>query len=280
MSRQKVSGLTDTVKLNNGVAMPWLGLGTWKAAEGAETINAVRWALEIGYRHIDTAAIYGNETSVGQAIRESGVDRGDIFLTTKLWNDDQRSGRIRQAFEQSLKRLDTDYVDLYLLHWPVAGKFVETWKVLEKLHAAGRIRAIGVSNFMVHHLEELLPTVTIKPAVNQVEFHPYLLQEPLLHFNLAQGIQPEAWSPIIKGRSTDDPVLSAIGAKYGKTGPQVCLRWELQRGVVTIPKSTHRDRIQQNAEVFDFQLTDEEMARIDGLDRNERVGPDPHNFSF
>lgn len=280
MSRHKVSGLTDTVELNSGVAMPWLGLGTWKAAEGDETVNAVRWALDIGYRHIDTAAIYGNEASVGKAMRESGVDRGEIFLTTKLWNDDQRSGKIRQAFEQSLKRLDTDYVDLYLLHWPVAGKFVEAWKALEELHAAGRIRAIGVSNFMVHHLEELLPTVTIKPAVNQVEFHPYLLQESLLNFNLAQGIQPEAWSPIIKGRSTDDPVLSAIGDKYGKTGPQICLRWELQRGVVTIPKSTHRDRIQQNAQVFDFQLTEEEMAQIDGLDRNERIGPDPHNFSF
>ena len=279
-------GLGDTVTLNNGVKMPLLGLGTWQAAEGREVEQAVRWALELGYRHIDTASIYGNERGVGRAVRDSGVPRERVFVTTKVWNDDQRRGRdaVLKAFDASLRRLGFDYVDLYLVHWPVKGKYKEAWAALQEIYATGRARAVGVSNFLVHHLEDLLadspPGGAAVPAVNQVEFHPRLVQRDLLEFDRRRGIVHESWSPLMKGRVNDIPVLRGIAEAHRKTVAQVVLRWNLQHGVVTIPKSVRRERLIENADLFDFQLSTDEMARIDALDRGERVGADPDHVSF
>jgi len=267
--------------LNNGVQMPWLGLGVYQINGDAETAAVVRAAIEQGYRSVDTAALYGNERGVGQGIRSSGVPRAELFVTSKVWNDDMRRGRVADAFEQSLSRLGLDYIDLYLLHWPVAGTILPSWKALEKVYASGRVKAIGVSNHMIHHLEELLAQADVVPAVNQIEFHPYLRSTPLLDFCRAKGIQVEAWSPLMQaGAILKDPVLSKIAQIYGKTVPQVILRWEVQSGVVTIPKSTQKSRIVENGDIFDFALTPAEMAAIDGLDRSERSGADPYHFSF
>lgn len=274
--------LRSTKKLNNGVEIPYLGLGVFRSKNGEETYNAVRWALEAGYRHIDTAAIYRNEESVGQAIIDSGIPREEIFLTTKLWNEDMRQGTEREALEKSLERLKTDYVDLYLIHWPVPGKFVGSWLVMEELYKTGKVKAIGVSNFHQHHLEEVLAAGSIVPAVNQVECNPFLTQEPLVAYCEAKGIAFEAWSPLggsiapIVGEKT----LVEIGKKYGKSGAQVILRWDLQRGIITIPKSVHRERIIENADIFDFELTQEEMAAISAMNKNQRSGADPDNFDF
>ncbi len=277
-----LSGPTDTVKLNNGVEMPWLGLGTWQASEGAEVQDAVRHALELGYRHIDTASIYGNERGVGAALRDSGVPRDDVFITTKVWNEDVRGGhdRVLRAFDASLERLGLETVDLYLVHWPVADRFVEAWRALEKLYADGRVRAIGVSNFLRHHLKALLADCHVVPAVNQIEHHPRLQQPDLLAFCREHGIVVEAWSPIMKGRVLQVPELREIGERHGKTAAQVTLRWNLQNGVVTIPKSVHRERIAENADLFDFELSDDEMATIASLDRGERIGADPDHIPF
>ena len=272
--------LTAPVTLNSGVKMPQFGLGVWRAVDGPETKNAVLWALEAGYRSIDTAALYDNEASVGEGLRESGVPRGDIFVTTKVWNPDQGYDSTLRAFDKSLKLLGLEYVDLYLAHYPVTGKYQDTWRALEKLLADGKTRAIGVSNFHTHHLDVLLGGCKVPPAVNQVELHPYLSQKKLLEYHRAHGIVTEAWAPIAKGRVLGEGIITALAEKYGKTPAQVVLRWELQQGIVIIPKSVHKERIVENAGIFDFSLTDGEMASIDTLERDGRIGTDPDKMDY
>jgi methylglyoxal/glyoxal reductase len=272
--------LSDTVKLANGVEMPRLGLGVWKAKDGEEVQNAVKAAIQTGYRLIDTAAVYKNEEGVGKAIKESGVSREDLFITTKVWNDDQGYDSTLQAFEESRKKLGLEYIDLYLIHWPVKGKYKETWKALEKLYEDGLVKAIGVSNFQVHHLKDLLSDAKVKPMVNQVEFHPYLTQKELLSYCNEENIQLEAWSPLMQGEVVRVDVIKELAEKYGKTPAQIVLRWDLQHGVVTIPKSVKEHRIQENADVFDFELSREDMDKLDALNKNHRYGPDPDNFDF
>ncbi len=271
---------TSTVKLNNGVEMPWLGLGVFQSKEGPEVENAVKCALDAGYRSIDTAAIYQNERGVGKAIVESGIPRKDIFLTTKVWNSDQGYQSTIGAFEKSLDKLRTDYIDLYLIHWPKGDLSIETWKAMEELYDQGRIRAIGVSNFLVHHLKHLLPHTRIKPMVNQIEFHPELIQPELLKFCQDNQIQPEAWHPIMKGKVNGIRIFQALSVKYQKSPVQIVLRWDIQKGVVTIPKSATPERIIHNADIFDFELSAEDMAKIDSLDKHARMGADPDNFNF
>lgn len=267
------------IQLNNGVLMPQLGLGVYKTKEGDEVKNAVRWALEAGYRSIDTAALYENETGVGEAIRDSGVPREEVFVTTKVWNTDQGYDNTLKAFETSRKKLGLDYVDLYLVHWPGKDKFIETYRALEKLLAEGLVRAIGVSNFKEHHLDRLMAETSVVPAVNQVEFHPLLRQKSLHEYCKSKGIALEAWAPLMKGQ-LDHPILLRLAEKYGKTPAQVVLRWHIQLGVIVIPKSVHQDRIVSNADVFDFELSAEEIAEIESLDENKRFGPDPDEFLF
>ncbi|MED4205236.1 aldo/keto reductase [Neobacillus mesonae] len=272
------TSLTDTTTLHNGVKMPWFGLGVFKVQEGSEVIESVKAAIKNGYRSIDTAAVYKNEEGVGKGILESGVPREELFITSKVWNSDQGYESTLDAFETSLKKLGLDYLDLYLIHWPGKNKFKETWKALEKLYKDGRVRAIGVSNFKVHHLEELIKDCEIKPMVNQVEYHPHLTQKELLAFCQREGIQLEAWSPLKQGQILSDPVINQLAEKYGKSAAQIVLRWDLQSKVVTIPKSIKEQRIIENANIFDFELTAEEMQTIDGLNKDERVGPDPDDF--
>jgi diketogulonate reductase-like aldo/keto reductase len=248
--------------------------------DGDEAERAVGWALELGYRLIDTASVYGNEREVGRAIHGSGVPRADVFLTSKVWNSDQGFDSTLRAYDASLERLATEYLDLYLIHWPVEGSFTETWRALERLLGEERVRAIGVSNFLIPHLRELLETAETVPAVNQIEHHPRLRQPELLGFCREHRIQPEAWSPLMKGDVTELTEAAEIGERHDKTAAQTVLRWELQHGVIPIPKSSHRERIAENAGVFDFALTEGEMAMLDGLDRGERVGPDPADFDF
>lgn len=274
-----VKGLQDAATLHNGVQMPWFGLGVYKV-ENSEAIQAVKAALKAGYRSIDTAAYYQNEEGVGIGIKEAGIPREELFITSKVWNSDQGYDSTIKAFEASLKRLGLDYLDLYLIHWPVKGKYKETWKALEKVYKEGKVRAIGVSNFHIHHLQDLLQEAKIKPMVNQVEFHPRLTQKELRQYCKEQGIQFEAWSPLMRGQLFDNDVLKEIGKKYNKTPAQVILRWDLQHEVVTIPKSVNEQRIIENASIFDFELTKEEMDRIDALNENKRIGSDPDNFDF
>jgi diketogulonate reductase-like aldo/keto reductase len=271
--------LTSTTKLNNGLSMPWVGLGVFQTKEGPEVENAVRWALDIGYRHIDTASFYENETGVGKAIAESGVDREDIFLTTKVWNTEQGYEETLAAFDRSRSKLRTDIVDLYLVHWPIQQSFKETWKALEKLYAEGKVRAIGVSNFLIHHLQDLMSDFDVVPAVNQIEWHPFVRQKVLHDFCVDHGIQLEAWSPLTRGKMLDNQVIDEIAEAHGKTPAQVLIRWDLQHEVVTIPKSVHRERIKENSEVFDFALSSDEMARLDGLDSDTRIGPHPDTMA-
>lgn len=279
-----IKNLQDTVTLHNGVKMPGFGLGVFKVEEGQELVAAVKAAIRHGYRSIDTAAVYQNEAGVGTAIREaieeSLVNREELFVTSKLWNADQGYDSALAAFEASMDKLGLEYLDLYLIHWPVKGKYKESWRALETLYREGRVKAIGVSNFQIHHLQDVMEGAEIKPMVNQVEFHPRLTQKELLQFCREQGIQLEAWSPLMQGELLNDPVLQEIGAKYGKTVAQVILRWDLQHGVITIPKSTKEARIIENASIYDFSLSEEEMNRIDGLNEDRRVGPDPDNFNF
>lgn len=270
----------ERVTLNNGVEMPWLGLGVYGLEDGAEVERAVLHALETGYRSIDTATIYGNERGVGRAIRASGIPREEIFLTTKVWNDAQREQRTPAAFEDSLERLDTEYVDLYLVHWPVPGCYKKTWQELERIHESGRARAIGVSNFMPHQLDDLLSGSRIVPSVNQVEFHPRLVQRELLEYCRKHDIRVEAWSPLMQGQVVAEPTVIALAEKYSKTPTQVVLRWDLQHGVVTIPKSGTPARIAENARIFDFELSADDMRRLDALDEGRRLGADPLTFDF
>ena len=275
-----ITGIDGTVELSNGVRMPYLGLGVYLAADGNEVQQAISYALDAGYRHVDTASFYGNEEGVGSAVNNSDLKREHVFITSKVWNSDQGYENTLRAFDTSLKKLKMDYLDLYLVHWPVEGKFKDTWKAFEEIYRQGRVRAIGVSNFMQHHLEDLMQDCEVTPMVNQMEFHPYLVQQSLLDFCSRQGIQYEAWSPLMKGQIFDIPELVALAGKHQKTVVQIVLRWNLQKGVVTIPKSVKKERIINNADIFDFELSTADMAVIDALDRGERVGPDPDNFNF
>jgi methylglyoxal/glyoxal reductase len=276
-----LENLESVTTLHNGVQMPWLGLGVFKVQEGEEVISSVKMAIDYGYRSIDTAALYGNEEGVGQAIRESNVAREDLFITTKVWNSDQGYESTLAAFEQSINKLGLEYLDLYLIHWPVPskGKYKETWKALEKLYKGGKVRAIGVSNFQVSHLEDLLTDCEVKPMVNQVEYHPRLTQKGLHEYCKKNQIQLEAWSPLMQGQLIGDPILAEIGEKYGKSVAQVILRWDLQNEVVTIPKSVKLERMKENAEIFDFELSLEDMEKINGMNEDLRVGPDPDIFA-
>ncbi|MBY3624825.1 aldo/keto reductase [Acinetobacter sp. CUI P1] len=265
--------------LNDGVTMPWLGLGVYKTKDGEEVIHAVKTAVELGYRSIDTAAGYNNEDGVGQAIRECRVARDELFITTKVRNPDQGYESTLKAFEVSRRKLGLDYIDLYLIHWPVAGKYRETWKALIHLQKEGLIKSIGVSNFQIHHLKDIIEDTGVVPVVNQVEFHPLLTQRELLKYANEQGIQLEAWSPLMQG-NLDLPLLQELAEKYGKTPAQIVLRWDLQQGVITIPKSVNADRIKENAGFFDFTLSDEDVKAIEGLNKDHRFGPDPDNFNF
>ncbi|SHM72684.1 Aldo/keto reductase [Chitinophaga jiangningensis] len=275
-----ITDIKGTVKLANGVQMPYFGLGVWRTNEGQEVIDAVKYALDAGYRHIDTAAIYGNEEGVGTAIADHATDRKDVFITTKVWNADQGYDTTIKAFETSLEKLKTDYLDLYLIHWPVAGKYKETWRALETLYAEGRVKAIGVSNFLQHQLEDLMQSAKVVPMVDQLEFHPRLQQPALQQFAKQHNIQFEAWSPLMQGQIFDIPELKELAQKYGVSVAQLVLRWDLQKGIVTIPKSIQQKRIEDNANVFGFNIAAEDIALIDALDKGTRVGPDPANFNF
>ncbi|WP_102349775.1 aldo/keto reductase [Bacillus sp. Marseille-P3661] len=275
-----INHISDTTTLHNGVKMPWLGLGVYKVEDGAEVQSSVMTAIELGYRSIDTAALYKNEEGVGQAVKNSGIPREELFITSKVWNDAQGYESTLEAFEESRKKLALDYLDLFLIHWPVKGKYIDTWRALEKLYNDGFIKAIGVSNFQVHHLKDLMTNSEIKPMVNQVEYHPRLTQKEVLSFCKENSIQTEAWGPLMRGKILDHPIIVELAEKYSKTPAQIVLRWDLEQGVVTIPKSVKRERIQENANIFDFKLSQEDVKRIDSLNKNERTGPDPDNFSF
>jgi 2,5-diketo-D-gluconate reductase A len=270
-----------TLTLNNGVEIPQLGFGVFQIPPD-ETVAATRTALEIGYRHIDTAQMYGNEKEVGQAVRESGLDRAEVFVTSKLNNNRQDRDDILRSFDQTLEALGFDQLDLFLIHWPLPGvsDYVQRWKVMEEIYAGGRVRAIGVSNFQPHHLRTLFGSSEIRPAVNQVEVHPFLTQDELRAFHAEHGIVTEAWAPIARGRVNEDAVLRGIAEQVGKTPAQVSLRWHIQRGDVVFPKSVTRSRIEENFDVFDFELDEQQMAAITGLNRDERTGPDPDQFNY
>ncbi|HEX8834740.1 MAG TPA: aldo/keto reductase [Abditibacteriaceae bacterium] len=272
-----------TIKLNNGVQIPQFGLGVWQAAEGGEVENAVRSALESGYRLIDTAAIYGNEAGVGKAIKASGVPREEIFLTTKLWNANHAYDDALHAFDESLAKLDSDYVDLYLIHWPLPmeGRFVEAWRALEKLYSDGRTRAIGVSNFKVPHLETLLESTGLVPAVNQIELHPMLQGKEDRAYGAAHGIKVEAYSPLMRGGEVlENSVITELAEKHGKTPAQIVLRWHIQSDIIVIPKSVTPERIRENVAIFDFALEEEDMRQIEALDAGQRLGADPDTADF
>ena len=278
--QHSITDIKGSFELSNGVKMPYLGLGTYQSDNDQEVVDAVKNALQLGYRHIDTAAAYKNEEGVGQGIRESGIDRSDIFLVTKVWNDDQGYEETLKAFDASLRRLGVDYLDLYLIHWPVAGKHKETWRALEHLYAQKKIRAIGVSNFLKHHLEDLMNDCTVVPMVNQMEFHPYLVQQDLIDFCADNGIQYESWSPFMQGNVFELDICADLASKYNKSVAQIILRYNLQKGVVAIPKSVHPKRIASNADIFDFELSKADITFLDGLETGERSGPDPDNFNF
>ena len=279
-----ITNIQNTTTLHNGVKMPWLGIGVFKVEDGPELVSALKFAIKHGYRSIDTAAIYQNEEGVGQAIREgiheANISRDDLFITSKVWNSDLGYESTIAAYETSLQKLGLESLDLYLIHWPVKGKYKEAWRALETLYKEGKVRAIGVSNFQIHHLEDLLKDAEIKPMINQVEYHPRLTQVELKAFCEKHGIQLEAWSPLMQGQLINNPTLQEIANKRNKTVAQVILRWDLQNGVITIPKSTKEHRIVENSTIFDFELTPEEMQKINELNQNHRVGPDPDNFDF
>ncbi|KQL33170.1 glyoxal reductase [Bacillus sp. FJAT-25509] len=276
--------MNKLVKLNNGLEMPVIGLGVFQVEDGQVVIDSVKAAIRNGYRSIDTAAIYQNEEGVGQGIREAleenGLKREDLFITSKVWNADLGYQSTIDAFELSLKKLGLDYLDLYLIHWPVEGKYVESWKALETLYKDGKVKAIGMSNFQIHHLKEVMANAEIMPMINQVELHPMLSQVELREFLKENSIQVEAWAPLMQGQLFESETLSQIANKHNKSIAQVVLRWHLQNGIVIIPKSIKEHRIQENANIFDFELTEEDMSQINSLNQNHRVGPDPDNFDF
>ena len=271
-----------TIRLNNGVEIPQLGFGVYQVPP-EDTADAVSTALEIGYRHIDTAEMYGNEKGVGEAVARAGLDRGEVFVTSKLNNGFHRRDDALRAFDQSLGDLGFEYLDLFLIHWPLPGidvDYIETWKAMEEIYASGRCRAIGVSNFQAHHLRRLFSETQVRPAVNQIEVHPYLTQEELRAFDADHEIVTEAWSPIAQGKVLGDPAIVAIAERLGRTPAQVVLRWHVQRGDVVFPKSVSRQRMQENYELFDFELGTDDMATLTSLDRGERTGPDPDTFNY
>jgi methylglyoxal/glyoxal reductase len=265
--------ITSTIKMNNGVEIPRFGLGVWRTPPGVETQNSVRWALEAGYRHIDTAKLYGNEEDVGLVIGQSPVKREDVFVTTKVWDTEQGYTPTLRSCEDSLKRLGMDYVDLYLIHWPIPGLRGETWRALIKLYENGKCRSIGVSNYTVRHLKELLADSPIIPAINQIEFNPFLYRKELMDFCCSQGIVVESYAPLSRGRKLDNPVLGKIAARHQKSAAQVMIRWALQHDLVVIPKSAHQERIQENAAVFDFELIPADMNELDGLNEDYYTVP-------
>jgi diketogulonate reductase-like aldo/keto reductase len=267
------------IKLNNGLEIPQLGLGVWQMDNGDQAVNAIHWAIEAGYRHIDTAMIYKNEEAVGKALATASVPRSDIWLTTKIWNTDIRAGRTTAALDESLARLPVDYIDLLLLHWPVDG-YVAAWKELEAALSAGKVRAIGLSNFMEPHLQDILDVAEVVPAVNQIEYHPYLVQAEAISLCDAHNIAITAWSPLMQGNFKEEPLFEKIAGVYGKTPAQVVLRWCIQNDVIVIPKSANKGRIAENGDLFDFELSEEHMVAIDELERGKRFGPDPMNFDF
>lgn len=264
-----------SLPLGGGTKIPQIGLGVWQAARGSASHDAVAAALRLGYRHVDTAQAYGNEHDVGEAIRSSGLKREEVFVTTKLWNDDQGYDSARRAFDASLARLGFDYVDLYLLHWPVADKRLDSWRALEKLHSEGRARAIGVSNFLVPHLEELLAHANLPPSVNQIEVHPFHQQRDTRAFCEVQGITVEAYSPLTHGTLIDHAVVTSVARTVQRSNAQVLLRWGIQHGMVVLPKSVSAVRIAENADVFDFALGPREMRLLDDLERGHATGWDP-----
>ena len=272
--------IRSTLTLNNQVEIPRFGLGVFRAPDGEETYNAVRYALEAGYRHIDTAAFYQNEASVGKAIRESGIPREDIFVTTKLWNEDMRQGTQLEAFRKSLSLLGLSYVDLYLAHWPVREKIAETWTIMEGIYKAGGARAIGISNYQTRDIDTVLAIAEVIPAVNQIELHPLLTQEDVVAYSRSKNIAIQVWSPLARNHLMENPLLLALAEKYSKTVAQVILRWDLDQGYVVFPKSTRKERIIENADIFDFALTPEEIKEIGGLNQNRRTGSDPDTFTF
>jgi 2,5-diketo-D-gluconate reductase A len=270
-----------TITLNNGVEIPQLGFGVYLVPP-ADTAAATLSALEVGYRHIDTAEMYGNEKQVGEAIRASGLDRGEVFVTSKLNNGFHAYDDALRAFDVTLRELGDDYVDLFLIHWPMpdVGDYVETWRAMERILASGGARAIGVSNFQPHHLQRVLDETDVVPAVNQIEAHPYLTQDDARGFGAAHGIATEAWSPIAQGKVLGDPVIVEVAERLGRTPAQVTLRWHIQRGDVVFPKSVTRRRVEENFALFDFELGPEDMDAITGLNRDERIGPDPDQFNW
>ena len=268
------------ITLNNGVDIPQLGFGVFQIPP-EQTKDATLSALEVGYRHIDTAEMYGNEKEVGEAVRESGIDRSEVFVTSKLNNGFHAYDDALDAFDRTLKDLDLGYLDLFLVHWPLpgVGDYVETWKAMEKMYESGRVRAIGVSNFQPHHLRNILGETSVTPAVNQVEAHPYFANDEVRAFDAEHGIATEAWAPIAKGQVLEDPTIVRIAESNGKTPAQVTLRWHVQRGDIVFPKSVTRSRVEENFDIFDFELSEADMAEISGLDRDGRTGPDPDTFN-
>ncbi|WP_419957374.1 aldo/keto reductase [Psychrobacillus psychrotolerans] len=270
----------STKKLSNGIEMPRLGLGVYKMTEPDMAIQAMTAALDYGYRHIDTASLYANEKEVGEAVRSSIVPRKDIFITTKVWNTDQGYDQTLRAFEKSLKLLEMDYVDLYLTHWPITETFVDTYRAIERLYDEKLIRATGVANHHQHHLEAIAVKANVKPMVNQIECHPRLTQFDLREYCAEQEIAITSWSPLARGRILEEPTLQRISNKYGKSTAQTIIRWHLQHDLIVIPKSENPSRIAENMDVYDFELSFEDMKNIDALNLNERTGKDPDNFSF
>lgn len=270
-----------TITLNNGITIPQLGFGVFQIAPDG-TRAATLDALEVGYRHIDTAEMYGNEKGVGEAVAASGLDRSEVFVTSKLNNGFHTRDAALRAFDGTLEALGFDYIDMFLIHWPLPtiGDFVETWKAMQEMYETGRVKAIGVSNFQTAHLQRLFDETDIVPAVNQIEVHPYLAQDTLRAFDTAHGIATEAWSPIAQGKVLGDEVIVSIAEKVGKSPAQVTLRWHIQRGDIVFPKSVTRSRVEENFAIFDFELSDDDMQSITELDRNERTGPDPDVFDY
>lgn len=275
-----VQHLQSEKTLHNGVKMPYIGLGVYLMKEKEEAAEAITYALQYGYRSIDTAKIYQNEDVVGEAVRDSGIPREELFITTKVWNTDQGYDNTLKAFEESLNQLQMDYVDLYLIHWAVKDQYLDTWRALERLYDEKLVRAIGVCNFQIHHLEDLAAHSNEKPVINQIELHPRLTQEPLREYCQEQEIAVEAWSPLARARLLEEPSLVALGEKYGKSSAQIILRWHLQNGNIIIPKSVNKNRIRENAEIFDFELSMKDMSDINGLNMDERYGPHPDHFQF
>lgn len=275
----------DNIKFYNGHTMPKVGLGTFRVENNDDCTKAVKYAIENGYRSIDTAKVYGNEEKVGQGIKEglesAGLKREDLFITSKLWLEDYGRENVEQAYENSLKRLDLDYLDLYLMHWPSTNEalMIDTWQGMEDLYKQERVKNIGVSNFNVDHFEALLAQVSIKPVINQVEFHPYLTQKELRQYLDVQNIVMESWSPLMNAQILDDEVVNQVAQEVGQTPAQVIIKWNYQHQVVTIPKSVTPHRIDENLNILDFELNDDQMKKLDDLNQNKRIGPDPSEFN-